>query len=130
MGHKMRPVLPSFGKTQIRKQASRTQRTIIAVAVAAALTGYTAVVQAQSYLTATVSSVKVITAPAIHGHVMSAEGLSVQGAIIRLEGDRKSTRLNSSHVRISYAVFCLKKKKKHIYFVYFTLKYLYFNYSI
>src|SRR5690625_5927545 len=29
----------------------------------------------------------------------------------RLEGDRKSTRLNSSHVAISYAVFCLKKKK-------------------
>ena len=27
------------------------------------------------------------------------------------EGDRKSTRLNSSHARISYAVFCLKKKK-------------------
>src|SRR5690554_7694569 len=33
--------------------------------------------------------------------------------ILRLLGkDRKSTRLNSSHVRISYAVFCLKKKKK------------------
>src|SRR5690625_6833347 len=29
-----------------------------------------------------------------------------------LFGDRKSTRLNSSHVAISYAVFCLKKKKK------------------
>src|SRR5690554_7030967 len=29
------------------------------------------------------------------------------------ERDRKSTRLNSSHVRISYAVFCLKKKKVH-----------------
>src|SRR5215813_12662864 len=28
------------------------------------------------------------------------------------DGDRKSTRLNSSYVRISYAVFCLKKKKK------------------
>src|SRR5690554_7768248 len=27
-----------------------------------------------------------------------------------IKGDRKSTRLNSSHVRISYAVFCLKKK--------------------
>src|SRR5690625_6329948 len=27
--------------------------------------------------------------------------------------DRKSTRLNSSHVAISYAVFCLKKKKRH-----------------
>src|SRR3989442_11433853 len=30
----------------------------------------------------------------------------------REDRDRKSTRLNSSHVRISYAVFCLKKKKK------------------
>src|SRR3989442_10710695 len=30
--------------------------------------------------------------------------------------DRKSTRLNSSHVRISYAVFCLKKKKKKIFY--------------
>src|SRR5690349_24095052 len=29
--------------------------------------------------------------------------------------DRKSTRLNSSHVAISYAVFCLKKKKKSVY---------------
>src|SRR3712207_7202485 len=28
--------------------------------------------------------------------------------------DRKSTRLNSSHANISYAVFCLKKKKTHI----------------
>src|SRR3712207_8873592 len=33
--------------------------------------------------------------------------------------DRKSTRLNSSHANISYAVFCLKKKKKH------TSKHLY-----
>src|SRR3989442_8806995 len=31
---------------------------------------------------------------------------------VSLVRDRKSTRLNSSHVRISYAVFCLKKKKK------------------
>src|SRR5690606_41726983 len=31
---------------------------------------------------------------------------------IALTADRKSTRLNSSHVKISYAVFCLKKKKK------------------
>src|SRR5690349_21972175 len=31
---------------------------------------------------------------------------------IELAEDRKSTRLNSSHVEISYAVFCLKKKKK------------------
>src|SRR5256885_12111901 len=31
-----------------------------------------------------------------------------------IEEDRKSTRLNSSHLVISYAVFCLKKKKKNI----------------
>src|SRR3712207_8846759 len=30
---------------------------------------------------------------------------------VRIGGDRKSTRLNSSHANISYAVFCLKKKK-------------------
>src|SRR3712207_7234373 len=36
-----------------------------------------------------------------------AEGDRVMGIV----GDRKSTRLNSSHANISYAVFCLKKKK-------------------
>src|SRR5690349_341723 len=34
-----------------------------------------------------------------------------EGGVPAGEGDRKSTRLNSSHVEISYAVFCLKKKK-------------------
>src|SRR3989454_3205384 len=34
------------------------------------------------------------------------------GARAGHDGDRKSTRLNSSHLVISYAVFCLKKKKK------------------
>src|SRR5215813_14555423 len=40
--------------------------------------------------------------------------LDLPFAVVELElaKDRKSTRLNSSHVRISYAVFCLKKKKK------------------
>src|SRR5690554_7440829 len=40
--------------------------------------------------------------------------LKIDGFVseVMLLGDRKSTRLNSSHVRISYAVFCLKKKKK------------------
>src|SRR3712207_8096778 len=32
------------------------------------------------------------------------------GIVDRAQGDRKSTRLNSSHANISYAVFCLKKK--------------------
>src|SRR5690606_40925284 len=34
------------------------------------------------------------------------------GSVLVDGEDRKSTRLNSSHVKISYAVFCLKKKKK------------------
>src|SRR5205085_3787215 len=34
------------------------------------------------------------------------------GREVRVQTDRKSTRLNSSHSQISYAVFCLKKKKK------------------
>src|SRR5439155_16707790 len=61
------------------------------------------------------------------GHVVKAIGLGVTAVLaaaalaqlspgisrgIILLTDRKSTRLNSSHVAISYAVFCLKKKKK------------------
>src|SRR3712207_8511666 len=37
--------------------------------------------------------------------------------------DRKSTRLNSSHANISYAVFCLKKKKKHLHLTNFMYTY-------
>src|SRR5437773_4948713 len=43
-----------------------------------------------------------------------AHGLHVDAVIgesaVEIAGDRKSTRLNSSHITISYAVFCLKKK--------------------
>src|SRR3712207_8925251 len=42
---------------------------------------------------------------AIDSEITTVEGLAE-------EEDRKSTRLNSSHANISYAVFCLKKKKK------------------
>src|SRR5690349_23392932 len=35
-----------------------------------------------------------------------------RACLVKARRDRKSTRLNSSHVEISYAVFCLKKKKK------------------
>src|SRR2546426_4166598 len=38
---------------------------------------------------------------------------SIRSAPASLKRDRKSTRLNSSHLVISYAVFCLKKKKQH-----------------
>src|SRR2546430_10144246 len=42
----------------------------------------------------------------------AAGGLGGLGGL-GLPGDRKSTRLNSSHSQISYAVFCLKKKSQH-----------------
>src|SRR3712207_7890199 len=40
--------------------------------------------------------------PSVFGRILDPDG-----------GDRKSTRLNSSHANISYAVFCLKKNKDH-----------------
>src|SRR2546430_10968363 len=43
-------------------------------------------------------------------HIRDTTGLEVTPVVVN--GDRKSTRLNSSHSQISYAVFCLKKKKK------------------
>src|SRR3989442_11652714 len=49
----------------------------------------------------------------LHLEPVEAGGLpGGRGGGRQAPGDRKSTRLNSSHVRISYAVFCLKKKKK------------------
>src|SRR2546429_4963272 len=48
------------------------------------------------------------------GKVTHPEIFLYTAAAIELIGDRKSTRLNSSHGYISYAVFCLKKKKKNI----------------
>src|SRR2546429_5567717 len=43
--------------------------------------------------------------------LLSGDEHKVGGRRVGLRGDRKSTRLNSSHGYISYAVFCLKKKK-------------------
>src|SRR5437870_10263830 len=46
-----------------------------------------------------------------HGHRRARDHVRRDG---RRREDRKSTRLNSSHVAISYAVFCLKKKKRMV----------------
>ena len=56
----------------------------------------------------------------IYNEYIDRKGELINGMAHRMEhgdlivdlGDRKSTRLNSSHALISYAVFCLKKKKK------------------
>src|SRR3712207_7576242 len=47
--------------------------------------------------------------PSVAGLVVGL-GEDVDGVPVTAAGDRKSTRLNSSHANISYAVFCLKKK--------------------
>src|SRR2546427_6811347 len=46
--------------------------------------------------------------------VLLLEAVEVAAQLVARGRDRKSTRLNSSHSQISYAVFCLKKKKKSI----------------
>src|SRR2546430_4813525 len=46
------------------------------------------------------------------GHVLSLQYHNKKDESIYVLTDRKSTRLNSSHSQISYAVFCLKKKKR------------------
>src|SRR5256885_8627463 len=57
----------------------------------------------------------------------ACQGPVVPAPAVQAMVDRKSTRLNSSHLVISYAVFCLKKKKKNklAYLSYVT----YFNYD-
>src|SRR5699024_12853903 len=53
--------------------------------------------------------------PAISHHLLEHAHLWIrirqEASVVSDRGDRKSTRLNSSHVSISYAVFCLKKRK-------------------
>src|SRR3712207_7159618 len=54
-----------------------------------------------------------VTVQEVHDRRLVMPGLqSIGEAAGDLLADRKSTRLNSSHANISYAVFCLKKKKK------------------
>src|SRR4051812_49935963 len=48
---------------------------------------------------------------ALYGGRRGAGGVRGRSPSVRRGEDRKSTRLNSSHMSISYAVFCLKKKK-------------------
>src|SRR5256885_436507 len=75
------------------------------------------------------ASVSMIVLPGSAPLKKSAAGVPTGGRSIRVttvyqtsmqmeQEDRKSTRLNSSHLVISYAVFCLKKKKKNITRVY------------
>src|SRR2546428_3191208 len=55
------------------------------------------------------------TLPTMLGRAATYYEQQVDQAVSTCCSDRKSTRLNSSHDQISYAVFCLKKKKKNKY---------------
>src|SRR2546427_8310320 len=58
---------------------------------------------------------RVVLPPEREPAVAVVDFAPLAAVVARLKArDRKSTRLNSSHSQISYAVFCLKKKKKHL----------------
>src|SRR3712207_8934459 len=83
--------------TLFRSQAAQQQ---LGVAEAQVRAAELALQAAQERYTAGASTLAELT---------QSRAAQVQAA----SSDRKSTRLNSSHANISYAVFCLKKKKKH-----------------
>src|SRR5688572_31658949 len=62
-----------------------------------------------------------------HGREGSADVHAAWREATRAMADRKSTRLNSSHSQISYAVFCLKKKKTSIKINIHSQRYLRYN---
>src|SRR5256885_2898074 len=58
------------------------------------------------------SALNIPTTPALSTRTMLRSMRNNGGRNLRMKRDRKSTRLNSSHLVISYAVFCLNKKKR------------------
>src|SRR5699024_11550739 len=73
--------------------------------------GYTEIT-ADTEIERTVPVIKAIRAAGVTVDISVDTFRSEVARAVLEAGDRKSTRLNSSHVSISYAVFCLKKKKK------------------
>src|SRR5699024_12380848 len=74
-------------------------------------------VLAQIYIDIMRGSPLIVLAFFIYFGIPQMSGLKFNASIagiLTLSLDRKSTRLNSSHVSISYAVFCLKKKRNYI----------------
>src|SRR5256886_8714905 len=77
------------------------------------------VVSGAALLTVTLTAAEVVRLPAPSRATAVRVWLPLVAVVVFQEtaygtADRKSTRLNSSHSQISYAVFCLKKKKKDI----------------
>src|SRR5690242_21396559 len=70
---------------------------------------YTTLFRSIGHLVGPVELLVALEVPEVAGELDLDEGRAA--AVARPGQDRKSTRLNSSHMSISYAVFCLKKKK-------------------
>src|SRR3712207_8266974 len=73
---------------------------------------YTTLFRSMDALPTTAAEAAPETAPLAAAVRAALDRLMARGAAFLGSRDRKSTRLNSSHANISYAVFCLKKKKK------------------
>src|SRR2546428_2296513 len=71
---------------------------------------YTTLFRSQSYQGDVVLKGECLIRPVGDPLAWSHDPLSI--CLVQVDTDRKSTRLNSSHDQISYAVFCLKKKNK------------------
>src|SRR5688572_32339139 len=76
---------------------------------------YTTLFRSVNTFSAPSALINALVSGANGNEISQPSDLPIQLACIVL--DRKSTRLNSSHSQISYAVFCLKKKKKNKYIV-------------
>src|SRR5690606_41712196 len=92
------PISPLFPYTTLFRSV---------IVIYSALGGFLAV-SLTHVLQATLMFVALVVLPATA--IASLGGFSGLGDALDSREDRKSTRLNSSHVKISYAVFCLKKK--------------------
>src|SRR3712207_8871924 len=76
---------------------------------------YTTLFRSEAWTAANLTDPKVLFLARLHPRKRVLAFVEM-ARILESRGDRKSTRLNSSHANISYAVFCLKKKKRNAYF--------------
>src|SRR3712207_8498077 len=81
---------------------------------------YTTLFRSNALLERKGAKVAMLTTEGHRDVVEMREGLKPERYDMRLPADRKSTRLNSSHANISYAVFCLKQKPFYIEDVFIT----------
>src|SRR5262245_64301944 len=105
----LRPESPPF--TDSVSLGTAPAEIVTTASVRLALSGSATVAVGDNVTGGSFSVYEAVAATPIAGASFTASTAMVAVAVL-LSPDRKSTRLNSSHLGISYAVFCLKKKKK------------------